>query len=366
MCERYECVVCSPNELNEWRRPHTYTMAGGWGCLREHLVDVKEVVVRNDAVKNNARTESEWRRKKRIFIRFTFVVRLFVLILSAAWRTHKSLNRWDARETMCCFNSNVIIERKRCRHCRRRHQSLPFSVSSSSSPKSTEFNYNFRTIGNSSNRCFVCLLKLNDVHCAMLSNLIVAAHSLLHTFVSSQKKNFKQFNFRIFFRSEKPVNSHTIHTWIRMVSFKIFIREFGSGEFRWRWGGRFAENVWMSQRFLNDWNIISSRRWILNALAWSRAFSLSSTLTRSPLRICCLALIGGEVIRAPSVHRFRGESEFSRGGECANRNGREQATNGCWMPKQSTVALPLPGHWNRICIHVPPPSTLHTVLFVIL
>lgn len=50
-----------------WMNDGAYThIHNGWGCLREHLVDVngramaKEVVVevQNDAVKNNARTES--------------------------------------------------------------------------------------------------------------------------------------------------------------------------------------------------------------------------------------------------------------------------------------------------------------------
>lgn len=274
------------------------------------------------------------RRKKRIFIRFT--CRSFVRFNfeCRVARTHTHTNHWivGTHAKLCCFNSNVIIERKRCR--RRCHQSLPFSLSSSS-PESTEFNYNFRTIGNSSNRYFVCLLKLNDVHCAMLSNLIVAAHSLPpHTHTLVFRKNSNNLIWIFFVRKNQ---------WIRL-RFAYDSRLIANA---------LVQNIYSRICFL--WISMAMRRTIcrkrLNVAtvperlehylmptmeiecACMIARFLSLWLSHA-LRICCLALIGGEVIRTPSVSAFEERAHSPRRRMC--EFGMEERASDKWMLNAKT------------------------------
>lgn len=68
---------------------------------------------------------------------------------------------------------------------------------------------------------------------------------------------------------------------------------------------RFAENVSLSQWFLNDWNIISCRRWKLNSLVCDRTLFFSSIRTGAVSPSLCvqsLALIEGEIVSHDEYH----------------------------------------------------------------
>lgn len=150
------------------------------GCLHKHLVDVN-----CDGGANNHKKitrTAQWMRRagerKKFFFFFQIFVRFILFFfLRAMWtiarREHKvtvasrvqnfkfETLLQQSRETMLFESSTVECDYYTQRKCSRRCQ----RSSSLSSSSSTKFNYSLRTIGNSSNRCFVCLLKLNDVHC---------------------------------------------------------------------------------------------------------------------------------------------------------------------------------------------------------
>lgn len=149
------------------------------GCLHKHLVDVN-----CDGGANNHKKitrTAQWMRRagkrKKFFFFSNFCSFYFTFFMSTngtiARRAHKvtvasrvqnfkfETLLQQSRETMLFESSTVECDYYTQRKCSRRCQ----RSSSLSSSSSTKFNYSLRTIGNSSNRCFVCLLKLNDVHC---------------------------------------------------------------------------------------------------------------------------------------------------------------------------------------------------------